>query len=539
MPTWKTLLIGALAVPLVLFGVTSAAWAIDTRGDDAVSRGIELAGSDVGGDTREELTAVVDQLADELPKARVTIDTGEFEIETTAGDLGVTVDEESTIADVMAAGTNDPGPLGPLRWARSLVTARPVPARLAVDRATAIATLERLEGERRTSPVEPKVTATVEGVEVTPGSEGKGIAVDDVLDAIPTSSGDLTRSITITTPRRSDPPRMSDDEAHTLAEQAETLTSKPLKVTYGDSKKEIDTAQLRPGITATQTPEGPRLQLDAAVAAKVLAAAVPVPGNPTGVTFTLDQGRPVPVAGKDAVVCCAPDSPQRIVDAVLSGKGEVALDARTMSAAEGVEWASKLGVKELIGQFTTNHPAGQPRVKNIHRISDLTRGQLIAPGESFSVNDFVGERTAAKGFVVAPVIEDGEFTEDVGGGISQYATTLFNAAFFGGLDIPEYKAHSVYISRYPFGREATLAYPGVDLRIRNTTPHGVVIWPTYTGNSITVQLFSTKFASGEQTAQSKSSGCGRVDTTRTRRYVDGRSDTQVYKANYDCSPPSH
>ena len=53
--------------------------------------------------------------------------------------------------------------------------------------------------------------------------------------------------------------------------------------------------------------------------------------------------------------------------------------------------------------------------------------------------------------------------EAVGGGISQFATTLFNAAFFAGLDIPEYQSHSIYITRYPYGREATLSYPAPDL----------------------------------------------------------------------------
>jgi len=135
------------------------------------------------------------------------------------------------------------------------------------------------------------------------------------------------------------------------------------------------------------------------------------------------------------------------------------------------------------------------------------------------------------------VIEDGEFKTDVGGGISQYATTLFNAAFFAGLDIPQYQAHSVYISRYPFGREATLAYPSIDLKIRNNTPYGAVIWTSYTGSSLTVQLWSTRYATGAQTAQNKSSGCGPIATTRTRTYVDGHTDQQVFHADYTCNPP--
>ena len=79
----------------------------------------------------------------------------------------------------------------------------------------------------------------------------------------------------------------------------------------------------------------------------------------------------------------------------------------------------------------------------------------------------MGERTLAKGFVEAPVIDaEYKFGKDVGGGVSQFSTTLFNAAFFAGLDITTYGMHGIYISRYPYGREATLDYPSLDLKDR-------------------------------------------------------------------------
>ena len=102
------------------------------------------------------------------------------------------------------------------------------------------------------------------------------------------------------------------------------------------------------------------------------------------------------------------------------------------------------------------------------------------------------------------MIEDGKFAEAVGGGISQFATTLFNASFFAGLDMPEYQSHSIYISRYPYGREATLNYPAPRSRSSsNNTPYGVLVWPTYTGTSLTVTLYSTKYAPGTQTGQTE------------------------------------
>ena len=111
---------------------------------------------------------------------------------------------------------------------------------------------------------------------------------------------------------------------------------------------------------------------------------------------------------------------------------------------------------------------------------------------------------------------------------------LFNAAFYGGLDIPEYQSHSIYIDRYPYGVESTISWGGPDLKIHNNTPYGVVIWPTYTNSSVTVQLWSTPYARGEQTAQNPTGGCGKVTTERTRTFVDGHTDKQNFHASYRC-----
>ena len=82
----------------------------------------------------------------------------------------------------------------------------------------------------------------------------------------------------------------------------------------------------------------------------------------------------------------------------------------------------------------------------------------------------MGERTEANGFTKGYIISDGILVQDLGGGVSQIATTLFNAMFFAGLEDVEHKPHSFYIDRYPIGREATVAWGAVDLRSPTTPP---------------------------------------------------------------------
>jgi vancomycin resistance protein YoaR len=169
-----------------------------------------------------------------------------------------------------------------------------------------------------------------------------------------------------------------------------------------------------------------------------------------------------------------------------------------MEAERSTAEVRALGIRERVSEFTTYYPHADYRNVNIGRAAEIVDGTLLEPGETFSLNRTVGERTAENGFTEGFVISDGILREDLGGGVSQLATTLFNGAFFAGLEDVEHKPHSFYIDRYPVGREATVAWPTVDLRFRNDTDHGVLIETRHTPSTpasqgaITVRMWSTK-----------------------------------------------
>jgi vancomycin resistance protein YoaR len=153
------------------------------------------------------------------------------------------------------------------------------------------------------------------------------------------------------------------------------------------------------------------------------------------------------------------------------------------------EDAEALGIARKVSEFTTFHPCCQPRVTNIQRIADLVDGVIVMPGDEFSLNEHVGLRTEENGFVAAPMILRGQFVPAVGGGVSQFATTLFNAAFFGGYEDVYHQPHSYYFSRYPEGREATVSFPNPELIFRNDTDSALLIRTEHTDESITVKMF--------------------------------------------------
>ncbi|WP_250031188.1 VanW family protein [Paractinoplanes maris] len=195
---------------------------------------------------------------------------------------------------------------------------------------------------------------------------------------------------------------------------------------------------------------------------------------------TLDPGEPGRgVQTQDAV--------RLLTEAVRSGSTMVSLPAKTLQPAD--DTPKLAGVDQLIGTFTTYHPCCAPRVTNIHRIAELIDGTVVPAGKTFSLNDAAGERTRAQGFVPAPAIVDGELEDQLGGGVSQFSTTLFNAAWFAGLDIEKHQPHSLYISRYPPGREATLDWRAIDQVIHNDTSAPLVIRTRTTDTSVTVGIY--------------------------------------------------
>jgi vancomycin resistance protein YoaR len=158
----------------------------------------------------------------------------------------------------------------------------------------------------------------------------------------------------------------------------------------------------------------------------------------------------------------------------------------TTTAAKG------LGIRELVSEFTTYHPCCAPRVSNIHRAADIMDGTIVPPGRRFSLNEVLGRRTVERGFVTAPQIFNGRLEDAVGGGVSQIATTTYNAAFFAGVQILTHQPHQFYISRYPMGREATVSWGGPELIWRNDWPAAILVDTSYTDTSITVRFYSSK-----------------------------------------------
>jgi len=145
-----------------------------------------------------------------------------------------------------------------------------------------------------------------------------------------------------------------------------------------------------------------------------------------------------------------------------------------------------------IGRYTTYFDASNVnRTTNIRLSADAINNLVLNPGESFSFNQVVGQRTAERGYKPATVIVSGEYSEGIGGGICQTSSTLYNSVDAAGLQVTARYSHSKEVTYVPSGRDATVSWGGPDFRFVNSLEKPILL-RTYVGDGfITVSVYTT------------------------------------------------
>lgn len=169
----------------------------------------------------------------------------------------------------------------------------------------------------------------------------------------------------------------------------------------------------------------------------------------------------------------------------------IELASTDLPSSVSFEDAIDFGLISEVSSFTTQYSSGaEARTVNIHTAADLLTNSIIkANGGSWSFNDTAGEATEDKGYQNAGAIVGGEYSDAIGGGICQVATTVFNAIYDAGYPVTERHNHTLRISSYPEGRDAAIAYPYMDLVWQNDSTSDVLLVMSYTNSSVTASLW--------------------------------------------------
>lgn len=520
-------------IPLLLLAATYAVATIDIRNHDGrVLRGVSLGGVDVGGMTSEELDAEFTRINSIVETAPVYIETPGAAYQIDAERLGLRLDRRATQAAVLSEGREGTSVLRPFGWLGSMFSRREVDAVLRLDPIAAEAGLAAVSKTISVQPGEPTLILRNGRLELEAGTAGSILDVGqlerDLSTSLPREPGEEIFVDAVTTTESG-----IDVEIQSLVDLLNGSTRRDFDFVVNNRVISARPDEFRSWVELDLSGDEPQARLNSERMYRWINAAAGIAEGDIDTRSLIVRGSQIRLPAANAALCCEVDVADQVLAAVLGGE----TSATVALIEDDLMPLAELGISELIGEFTTEHPPNEDRVINIQRMASIVRGAVIEPGGSFSLNDYVGERTTEAGFVPAGVIYDGVFTEDVGGGVSQFATTLFNAAFFGGLDFERYQPHSIYIDRYPYGREATVSWPLVDLRIGNPTGFPVLIWTEYTADSITVKLFGTATVSGEQTNQTEEAlnECTRIRTERTRTWADGRTEVDTIGAIYQPS----
>lgn len=485
----------AIAALLVIFGALFIP-SLDLRsaGPDRVLGGVTLGGVTIARHTLGELDADLDAYARVLASRKLTVTLAGKRFELAPKDVGLALDVPRTRASALAVGREGSFCARVSGYWRRRST--PVDVRgLALLDGSLLG--ERVEGWEAAALSDRPFAG---GVAVTNGEVQELAPKAGRRVALASAQAGLLAAFIAPAPRdvnlsiETAPAPLPADAAHAAATEARSLLAAPLTLrsTEPVASVTLSPAELGPALATERTDTGIRLAFASEALGKLLedvrknveaepldakfevspAGVVSVTPSRPGLRVELDR---VPDALRAAAA-----NPEHVAELPLAQRPEPAF---TTAQAEA------LGVRGLVSSFTTRHPCCQPRVSNIHRIADILDGTVVLPGETVSVNALVGPRTLKAGFVPAPTIEEGEMVDSIGGGISQFATTFFNALFHGGYDIIERQPHSYWFPRYPMGHEATLSWPKPDIIFKNDTAAGLLVKTAYTDTSITVKLY--------------------------------------------------
>ena len=464
---------------LVLVVLSGAVGWILVHDHDRLPERTTVGGIDVGGRTEAEARQMLEAATARQADRSIVVVGRDATFSVTGSALGA-----DPLLDEALEAADEAGPLERV-FARLGIGGRDVPLRFRLDRDRLSDFADEVDARLARPARDARVRVTPSGLSAKPATEGTAV-----------NRGALNTRLRRLPPRAAVPlqdvaPRIDTETAEHARAFAERLIARPRVVALGPARLTIRPSTLRRALRFEARDTRLEVALDPGVIGTRLRltwgglerrpedARFVIDGTSVSLQPSLD-GRELDVTG--IARSLVGDVDQKVHRTRL----------RVLRPELTTREAKALKVREAISEFTTEYPCCAPRVTNIQRAAQILDGTLLRPNDTFSLNEALGRRTKDRGFVAAPQIFDGRLEEAVGGGVSQVATTVYNAAFFAGLRLVAHSPHQFYISRYPMGREATVSWGGPELVFVNDWPAGIVIKVEAGDTSITVRFFSSR-----------------------------------------------
>ena len=515
---------------------------------ETLPSGVRIAGVDVGGLKASEAQHALEARATALANSPVTFTASGHTWQVTPQQLGVTTNWHDAVRAALQQGQGS----GPFRGFRrigvELFGADVTPSQQASSAALDAEVARLADAVGR-----PHIDAALklEGLTpvIVPAQSGLALDRDGSARAIVRGLGSLTRPLTVALPVRAAPPTVTALALQPALAEVRTMLSAPVRLAVGPTRFRLPRYRIA---QLLDLPRGGRtdVRVGGTKANDFFLGLERVIGRrPRDARFEVVVGGAIHlVLGEVGRAVNVPATVNAILSAARSPYARVARVVVETSPPKLTTAAAKaMGIKEVVGTYTTEYGGVPNRIHNVQLVAHLIDNHFIKPGEEFSFNKTTGDRNAAKGFLEAPVIVNGELQTGLGGGVCQVSTTTFNAAYEAGVKITARTNHALYISHYPLGRDATVNYPDVDLRFVNDTGHWLLLRTFVGASSLTVTLYGTSPHRRVESIVAPLTTVGGIPVKRTKdptlakgeKVVDDpgqpASHTQVERKVYDAN----
>ncbi|MFE5335438.1 VanW family protein [Isoptericola sp. NPDC056573] len=496
---------------VVLAGLYAGAqWAVA----GTVPKGTSVAGVEIGGMDAGPAVAALDDGLGERAEEPIDVRAGEASSTIDPAAAGLAFDAQATVDGLTGFS------LSPAHLWEHLVGGDAVPPVVDVSRPTLTEAVSGLEESLKVEPVDGTVGFKGAKATATDAVEGSSVLVDDAVDAV--ADAWLVTSGPVDLPTEVVEPAVTQAETDAALEQAQQVVSGPVTVDVGEQSAELAPKALA-GATSFKNTDG---ELKARFDGKKLVSDVvddtdDLLTEPDDAHFVFSGGKPVVEGGEQGTTLDPDDTASAVGKAALSDDRKTQLKLVEREPERTKEALEDMGVEEVVSSFSTPLTSEPIRTRNLERGAQIITGTLVAPGETFSLLDTLSPIDESNGFVAAGVVSNGVHTDAVGGGLSQMATTTYNAGFLAGYDDAGHQPHSYWFSRYPAGREATIYVGAIDMKFTNDTPYGAVMQSWVSGGELHVQIWSTKYYEVKKQAGDK------------RNVVPA---TAVHKSGAGCEP---
>jgi vancomycin resistance protein YoaR len=475
---------GVLAVVGVLLGLAFAG------SPQELAEGTEVAGVDVGGLTQQAAVERLTSLFAEVEAVPVALVAGDSRFSFAANQLGVHPDWRGAVAAAAREGDG----FGPLRGFRRIHTrffGAEIFPRVAVSDSALQFALDRIEEETNRPARSAALVRRGLRIEVVPDRRGSELEREAAARLVVRTLGSLERGDTATAlPVAVAMPAVTAEALAPVARRARRALSAP--VTLRGEKRSWRLSRSRIAEILALPRDGERrLAIGGQGADRYFEALAERVGTPpVDATFSVSGDTIGVIPSRNGTELHVTRTANSLLRAATSRANRVARVAIVRAVPDRTtKEALAMGIDTRMASYKTYNSGTWDRITNLRLGVAALDGTLVSPGGTFSLNEAIGERTEERGFRSAPVIIGTRYEEEVGGGTSQVATTVFNAAWEAGLRITERNPHSLYISRYQLGRDATVYWPSLDLKFVNDTENWVLVKGFAESDGISVSIY--------------------------------------------------